>query len=118
MHRHAGEAVVGGIAQDDEDGRRLLDSSGAVAFVFQLGEGQGLGRVRFPPGQGVRQVDAGAFVALFGERGAQRPHGQADLQVGDDKRRRHDLEAEHPLRRRLLHPFAGQRSLTLAFEIS
>ncbi len=30
-------------------------------------------------------------------------HGEPDLQMGDHEGRRHDLEAEHPLRRRPLH---------------
>ena len=37
--------------------------------------------------------------------------------MGDDKRRRHDLKAEHALSRRLLDPRTRQRTQALAFQI-
>ena len=49
VHRHAGEAVVGRVAEDHEDRRLLLHLIRAVAFLFQFRERQRLRRSRLPP---------------------------------------------------------------------
>ena len=54
-------------------------------------------------------VDAGALGAVIGQRRIDVLHGQADLQMGDGEGRGHDLEAEHPLRRRLADPRTRER---------
>ena len=117
VHRHAREAVVGRVAEDDQDRPLLLHPLGAVALLLQLGERQRLGRARLPTGQRVGEEDAGALGAVRGERGIERLQGQADLEMRDDERRRHDLEAEHPFGRRLLHPRAGQRAQAAPVEV-
>ena len=59
----------------------------------------------------------GAFLPVIGQRRVERLHGQPNLQMGHDKRRRHDLKAEHALGRRLLDPCASQRTQALIFQI-
>ena len=59
----------------------------------------------------------GAFHAVVGQRGVELLHRQPDLQVGDNERRGHDLEAEYPLCGGLLHTRAGKRAQPLVVEI-
>ena len=82
----AGEAVVGRIAEHDEDRLVLLDGVGVLALLLEFREGQRLGRVRLPAGQGVGQEDAGAFVVP--ESCAQLLQCESDFEVGDDQRAR------------------------------
>ena len=107
-------AVVGRVAQDHEDRRVLFHPLGAVALFLQFGKRQRLLHGRLPAGEGVGEEDAGAFLTVVGQRRVELLHGQPDLKVGDDERRGHDLEAEHPFERRLLDARAGQRAQSLA----
>ena len=59
----------------------------------------------------------GALRPVVGQRRIEILHGQPDLQMGDDKRRGHDLEAEHALGRRLLDPCADERAQAPIFQI-
>ena len=117
VHGHAGEAVVGRVTQDDEDGRVLLDAFGAFPLLLQFGEGQRLLHRGFPAGERVGQEDAGAFVAVIGQGGVQFLHGEADLQVGDHEGGRHDLEAEDALGSGLLYLRSGERSESLVLQV-
>ena len=54
-------------------------------------------------------VDAGPLGAVVGQRRIQVLHGQAELHMGNDEGRGHDLEAEHALRRRLADPRPRER---------
>ena len=117
VHGHAREAVVGRIAEDDEYRRLLLHPLRAVALLLELGKGKRLGRARLPAGERVGEEHAGALAPIIGERRIEVLHRQANLQMGDDEGRGHDLEAEHPLGRRLPDPCAGERPEALTFEI-
>ncbi len=64
-------------------------------------------RQRFPVGQGVGEVDAGAF-PILPQRHAQLPQQQAQLQMGDHKGRGQDFEAENARQHRLLELRGGQ----------
>ena len=95
VHRHAGKTVVGRIAQDHENRLIPLDPLGAVALFLQFGKWQRLGRLWLPAGERVGEEDAGALIPVVRQRRVERLHGQPDLQMGDDERRGHDLEAEY-----------------------
>ena len=84
-------AVVGRIAEDDENRAVLLDLFGVFAFAFELLEDFGLrGFFRDPSGEGVGEKDSGAMVV--GERRACIFQQRCNLKVRDDKRGGHDLE--------------------------
>ena len=99
----------------------------SFALLLHLGERYGLLNLRLPTGQRVGEEDAGALGPAclrrdFGRkvvrrRRVERLHGEPDLQMGDDEGRRHDLEAEHALRRRLPDPRAGKRAEAAPFKI-
>ena len=61
-----------------------------------------------PAGQGVGEEDAGTFIAIVRQGSVQVLHGQPNLQMGDDKRGGHDLEAEHSVHGRLFDPCTGE----------
>ena len=98
-------------------GVSCLTRSARSRSSSKLREGQRLGRSRLPAGERIGEEHAGAFGFVVGQRRAEVLQGQADLQMGNDEGRRHDLEAEHPLRRRLFHPRAGEGTEALSFEV-
>ena len=76
---HARKAIVGRIAQDDQDRRILLHPVGAVPLLLQLREGQWLLHAGLPAGEGVGEVHPGALRLVIGQGGVQRLHGQTNL---------------------------------------
>ena len=95
VHRcYAGVAVVGRIAEDDENGVRLLDGFGSIAFFGKRRKAESGLRVSSgnPSGEGVGEKNLGALRGR--ERGAGVFEKLRDLKVRDDERRGHDLEAE------------------------
>ena len=117
IHCHAGEAVVGRVAEDHEDGRLLFHALCAVAFFFQFGEGQRLGRSRLPAVERIGEEDTRALRPVVRQRRVEILHGEPDLQMGDDEGRGHNLETKHPFQCRLLHPRTGERTKALSFQI-
>ncbi len=90
--RDTGVSVIGRVAEDDEDGAVLLDVIGSLALLLHFDK-NGLGmRGRDPAGEGVGEEDAGTLLIV--ERGVGFFKETADLHVGDDEGRGHDLEAE------------------------
>lgn len=65
--------------------------------------------LRLPAGERIGEEDAGALT-LIDQRRVDGAQVKADLQVGDDERRRHDLEAEDAGHRRLFDLFRLQRT--------
>src|SRR5439155_12747105 len=93
------KGVVRWIPQDHQNRRIAFDLVRRVAFLLQLRK-QELDLWpfrRLPTGQGVGEVNARSFLLILGERGAQVLQQQAELQVGHDKRRGQNLEAEDAL---------------------
>ena len=117
VHRHAGEAVVGRVAEDHEDRRFLLDPLRPVALFLQLGEGEGLGGSRLPAGQGIGEEYTSAFRPVAGERRVEVLHGQADLQMGNHEGGGHDLETEYALRCCLLYSRSRECAEAASFEV-
>ena len=112
---HAGEAVVGRVAEDHEYGGVLLDALGAVALLLQLGEREGLLDAGLPSGECVGEEDAGALVPVLGEGCVEGLHGEADLEVCYDERGGHYLEAEDAAGGGALHlrPCEGSEAAVL-----
>jgi len=122
LHRHAGIAVVGRVAEDDEDFFPGLDLVGGVAFGGQFGVGQHfvlrlLGR--FPAGQGVGEVDPDPLVPGFRvvfQRAFQAMQEQAELQVGDHEGGGQQFEAEDAGHGGALEVVPGEGAAALAFQ--
>ena len=88
-----GVAVVGWVAEDDEDRVLLLDLFGVFALAAELFEDYGLGMLfGNPAGESVGEKDSGAVIV--GEGSACSLQQRGNLEVGDDEWRGHDLEAE------------------------
>ena len=117
VHRHPRKAVVGRIAENYENRRVLFHPLGAVAFLLQFEKRQRLGRTRLPASQRIGQKHLGAFRSVIGQCRVECLHGQPNLQVSNDKRRGHDLKAEHALSRRLFDPRPNQRTQALIVQI-
>ena len=98
------ESVVRWVAEDDEDRCFSLHFRGRFSLVLEFVEAQAfLGTRRgLPVCERVREVDSYAFVGRVQERSSHRLEEEAELQVRDNKRRWHDLEAEDPCHRCLL----------------
>src|ERR1700675_154497 len=65
--------------------------------------------MRLPSSQGVGEKDASAFSVAV-KRRAHRAQREADLKVGHDEGRRHDLESEHARQRSLLDHLTLKRA--------
>ena len=77
------------------------------------GKGSGTCTVGSQPVSALVRKDARALRVVVGQRRVEFLHRQADLQVGDDERRGHNLEPEHARRCRLLDPRTRERALPL-----
>ena len=116
----AGEGVVGRVAEDDEDGFFLLHLAGGVAFVIETGEGN-LFRLflgRFPAGEGVGQIDPGAFgrVAAVAQRRAEGFEFETKLEMCDNEWRGQNLETEDTLHGRFLEIVRDQGVAALVMQ--
>jgi hypothetical protein len=92
---YAGETVVWGVSEHDEDGCVALDRVGRVPLGGELGEWQH--RVLAagdPAGQGVREVYAGALPRFGVQRHAEVLQGDPDPRMRVDERGRHRPAAE------------------------
>ena len=108
----AGVGVVGGIAEDDEDGLVAFDFGGGVAFGGEFGEGEevllGFFLGGFPSGEGVGEEDAGAFGFGVVEGSAEGFEEETELEVGDDEGGGHDFEAVDAVEGGLLEIVGGK----------
>ena len=118
LHGQPGKAVVGWVAEDDEDSLLPLHLVGSIALSLEFMQEQLLrvpgGR---PAGQRIGEVDAGAFAVLSSRWRAQSLQEQAELEVGDDVRRGQELESEDPLAGGLLRFEGCEISPTLFLRV-
>ena len=96
LHRHAREAIIGGIAEDDEDGRFLLYLVGGFPLLLEFGkEEMLLGLLgRFPAGKGISEIDSDAFFFCVVQRQTEALEEQASLKVCDNEWSGQEFEAE------------------------
>ncbi len=117
LHGEARETVVRRIAQDDQNRRVPLHLLRPIPLLLQFREWKRLVRSRFPACKGIGQKDARPFRSVLCQWSVEVLHRQAHLQMGNDERCRHDLEAEDALRGGLLDPGASERSKSSSLEI-
>ena len=98
-------------------GESCLTRSARSRSSSSSGKGSGFWTVGSQPVRALVRKDAGALVPVVGQRGVEGLHGEADLQVCDDERGGHDLEAEDAPGGRPLHVRPGQGSEAAVLEV-